>query len=319
MKKCCISLLFVMVGIITADQISGTLNGCQSFDVVVLSPDVCGETVYKIFIPFISPCPNFNLTPPSGCSFCYDTHYYLTAARDDGDTIHEPGEPLSLYGPFNVDASCNHTGVSLTMITRGGFAGYICNASKLVSLATVDSIKIKLYHLYKPKDSSGYDTTVSLQNLVNLGGGTYHYQITNIRSGGKAVEFFKDLNMNGLLDTGEPSTVFSESIAIAGNHYDSLVNLDLTVLNVQEEVKPTEMSVFYANPNPFNASIEFHLDDCGNILLYDLFGRIVNKISVCPDGIWDGKDFLGKQMPSGMYLAVPQTLPDKRLKIWLLR
>ncbi len=304
------------------DQITGSCDNHQFGDLVILSPKVCDETVYDIL--FFS--GSFTLEPPEGCSFCSDSEvidYYVSIAHDDdGDTIHDPGEPVCLYGPFQVDASCNHyCGDTLHKITEGGFEGYIYNATKMIP---IDSIKINVYHHYKgaSMDTFEYEATYNLMNLTDLGGGTYHYQMTGIPSGGKHIEFFCDSNGNGVLDPGELATMIDREVPIVGNQYDDSVNIDLTTLKATEKVPLPEKRFITVAPNPFNSSVKIvavGTNPEDKIVIRDINGHIVREFGATGVVIWHGTDEYNKQAPSGIYLITIDNDPTTLEKVWYIK
>ncbi|HDG68001.1 MAG TPA: T9SS type A sorting domain-containing protein [candidate division Zixibacteria bacterium] len=320
MKRAIAGILFIFVALAGADQITGSCDNYQFLDIVVLSPKVCDERVYDVLL-FSG---NFTLSPPEGCSFCADppVEYYVSIAHDDdGDTIQDPGEAVCLYGPFYVDESCNHyCGDTLHKITEGGFEGYIYNATKMIP---IDSIKINIYHHYvgSSVDTFEYEATYPLMNLTDLGGGTYHYQMTGIPSGGKKVEFFCDSNGNDTLDPGELATMIDREIPIVGNQYDDSVNIDLSTLRVKESV-PLPNRKIMASPNPFNSAVKIvcvGVNSGDHIVIRDIEGRVINRFSAAGVVVWRGNDLNGNSVPSGIYFATIEEDTRTITKIWLIR
>lgn len=319
MKGKVMMFLALFLALASADQITGSCDNHQFLDFVILSPKVCDSTVYDI----LTFSGDFTLEPPSGCSFCADTpvEYYVSVAHDDdGDTIQDPGEPVCLYGPFYVDASCNHyCGDTLHKITEGGFEGYIYNATS----TSIDSILINIYHHYvgSSVDTYEYEATYNLMNVTDLGGGTFHYQMTGIPSGGKHVEFFYDANGNGSLDPDEPATMLDRQIPVVGNQYDDSVNIDLTTLRVKGS-PPKVVQKILALPNPFNSSVRIVCLGVGpgdRVVIRDIEGRVVKEYPAGGVIVWDGTNQDLRPVPSGIYLVTVNNKLNTLQKIWLIR
>src|SRR5690606_23037839 len=83
------------------------------------------------------------------------------------------------------------------------------------------------------------------------------------------------------------------------------------------------LSPITAYPNPFVNETAFKFIATGDavselsILIYDNFGKLVNKITGIQNGFndtnvrWDGKDFLGNNVPSGVYYYKINASGDK--------
>ena len=320
MKKIIVVLLLIPL-IMLADQITGYCDNYSFLDFVVLSPEVCGENVFTI----LTFSGSFTLEPPTDCSFCNPESlidYYVTVTHDDGDTVNEPGEPLALYGPFNVDGSCNHSCVEdLHKITEGGFEGEIYNATKMIS---IDSIMINIYHHYIGSGVDTYmlETTLAPMNLTDLGGGIWHYQMTGISSGGKLVEFFSDANANGTLDPGELATPIDRDVPITGNQYDDSVDVDLTTLVVKNSDVPKPGVFIKVGPNPFNSSLRIFVNNFtegDRIIIRDISGKTIANYPADDVIIFDGTDTQHNKIPSGMYFVNIQNKPATMVKVWYIR
>ena len=96
-----------------------------------------------------------------------------------------------------------------------------------------------------------------------------------------------------------------------------LVNITITisdVLSSSSENIPERLSIRHAHPNPFNnsVSISFEMPNSKNVNLtiFDMKGRLIRQLSLGVLGIgshkvlWDGKNDLGNNLPSGIYMAV---------------
>ena len=96
-----------------------------------------------------------------------------------------------------------------------------------------------------------------------------------------------------------------------------IVNITITVSDVlssSSENIPEKLSIRHAHPNPFNNSvlISFEIPNSKNVNLsiFDMKGRNIRQINLGVLGIglhkvlWDGKNDLGNDLPSGVYMAV---------------
>jgi hypothetical protein len=87
--------------------------------------------------------------------------------------------------------------------------------------------------------------------------------------------------------------------------------------------------VLRASPNPFatRGVLRYSLKDSGpaQIVIYDVGGRIVGSVSLAKGShrgelVWDGRDGLGRPLPSGIYFAQLQQGPESvKSRIVLLR
>ena len=96
-----------------------------------------------------------------------------------------------------------------------------------------------------------------------------------------------------------------------------IVNITITVSDVlssSSENIPEKLSIRHAHPNPFNnsVSISFEMPNSKNVNLtiFDMKGRLIRQLSLGVLGIgshkvlWDGKNDLGNNLSSGIYMAV---------------
>ena len=96
-----------------------------------------------------------------------------------------------------------------------------------------------------------------------------------------------------------------------------IVNITITVSDVlssSSENIPERLSIRHAHPNPFNnsVSISFEMPNSKNVNLtiFDMKGRLIRQLSLGVLGIgshkvlWDGKNDLGNNLSSGIYMAV---------------
>ena len=96
-----------------------------------------------------------------------------------------------------------------------------------------------------------------------------------------------------------------------------IVNITITVSDVlssSSDYLPKKLDIRHAHPNPFNnsVSISFEMPNSKNVNLtiFDMKGRLVRQLSLGVLGIgshkvlWDGKNDLGNELPSGIYMMV---------------
>ena len=96
-----------------------------------------------------------------------------------------------------------------------------------------------------------------------------------------------------------------------------IANITITVSDVlssSSDYLPKKLDISHAHPNPFNnsVSISFEMPNSKNVNLtiFDMKGRLVRQLSLGVLGIgshrvlWDGKNNLGNDLSSGIYMAV---------------
>ena len=96
-----------------------------------------------------------------------------------------------------------------------------------------------------------------------------------------------------------------------------IVNITITisdVLSSSSDYLPEKLDIKRAHPNPFNnsVSISFEMPNSKNVnlLIFDMKGRNIRQMYLGVLGIgfheilWDGKNNLGNELPSGIYMAV---------------
>ena len=96
-----------------------------------------------------------------------------------------------------------------------------------------------------------------------------------------------------------------------------IVDITITVSDVlssSTDNLPKKLDIRHAHPNPFNnsVSISFEIPNSNNVNLsiFDMNGRKVRKMSLgkLKNGfhnvVWDGKNNLGNELSSGIYMAV---------------
>jgi hypothetical protein len=82
-----------------------------------------------------------------------------------------------------------------------------------------------------------------------------------------------------------------------------------TAVSTRESTGPESLSLA-AYPNPFNASVvlDLHLESPGRLTIYDTLGQLVRNLGTWSAGpvrrLWDGRDEAGRDVASGVYLAV---------------
>jgi hypothetical protein len=151
-----------------------------------------------------------------------------------------------------------------------------------------------------------FNNTDVLNNDVNALIATGDYTIP---AGGTAIASF-------VLAGGSGSADLLANIAQARSIYSTGDHCAITV-DVADVHTPRPMHLGQNVPNPFNpqTTISFELDRAGMVLLevFDTSGRSVRTLVRgvrTPGGHevrWDGKDDLGKDLPSGMYLYTLRT------------
>lgn len=105
-----------------------------------------------------------------------------------------------------------------------------------------------------------------------------------------------------------------------------VINLNALILDVEEE---SQNSVSYSLsqnfPNPFNpiTIIDYQLitNDKGKLIIYNLLGEIIKEFNLDkPKGsiVWNGTNFSGSRVSSGMYLYKLQTKNFSKVKKMLL-
>ena len=96
-----------------------------------------------------------------------------------------------------------------------------------------------------------------------------------------------------------------------------IINITITVSDVlssSSDYLPKKLDIRLAHPNPFNnsVSISFEMPNSKNVNLtiFDMNGRLVRQLNLGVLGIgshrvlWDGKNNLGNDLSSGIYMAV---------------
>jgi hypothetical protein len=83
----------------------------------------------------------------------------------------------------------------------------------------------------------------------------------------------------------------------------------MTAVSTRQSTGPVALSLA-AYPNPFNASVvlDLHLESPGRLTIYDTLGQPVRNLGTWSAGpvrrLWDGRDEAGRDVASGVYLAV---------------
>ena len=117
------------------------------------------------------------------------------------------------------------------------------------------------------------------------------------------------LTSNGISDI----VVDKNNTVWVGTYYNGIVSIPQNTNSVEQESAPSEFSLLSNFPNPFNASttVSFQLDEPGDVTLviYNISGQKVRELVTesLPAGthtfLWDGKDDMGYDVSSGMYLS----------------
>ncbi len=108
------------------------------------------------------------------------------------------------------------------------------------------------------------------------------------------------------------------SVLYAGTNEGGVFRMSITTGVENQGAKKPEQFVLHQNyPNPFNATTEIRYElkktDKVRLSVLDLRGRIIRIIlnGIQPGGmnrtVWDGKDGLGRGVPSGMYFCRLET------------
>ena len=116
--------------------------------------------------------------------------------------------------------------------------------------------------------------------------------------------------IDGVVDkTGNLYIIYSQAETepvLGGYPTFGWFNHDSLGIEVEETV-PSQEVFLRVSHNPCRGNIQFFLEgtETMNLHVYDITGRAVAVVSVS-DGIgyWDGKDYMGKRLPSGVYTVV---------------
>lgn len=332
-------MLFAMFSFILAswvvadDEITGAVSDADSPHIAALTSKVCDENPYALCYVFCGPTWNFNIAPSAGCHFESDSDYYVSASAatidfGSGEAYQAPGDPIALFGPFNVDASGNYSCGTITEISSGDFEGTINNAD--ARFIAIDSIKMQIEHHYLGQNiSSGEDIdyfgsayVAALENLTPIGGGAYTYRMEGVASGAKRVTFFSDANNNSALDGGEQTYVVSRDVGVVGHQYDDSVDVDLLALEALEKAPIPASVEMRAQPNPFNSAVSIIImgfTEGDRLTIRDFRGCVVNEFPAEPCIVWDAHDRNGAAVPSGVYFATLKKNTRVRARICLIR
>jgi len=119
----------------------------------------------------------------------------------------------------------------------------------------------------------------------------------------------RQTNQLTLLKTDGSVTIPS---AMETGHYQLIFGDEKYFSELQNTLTPVYFNLSQNTPNPFNptTTISFELPKTSDISLtvYDIMGREVIKLidKPCQAGylnvVWDGKDKIGQQVSSGIYL-----------------
>ncbi len=105
------------------------------------------------------------------------------------------------------------------------------------------------------------------------------------------------------------SSVYSTAISddeLRYSHIWSIIYDLLNLTDIPEKRLPREIDLISVNPNPFNASCR--ISAMGDVEIYSLNGQLVSRFIAINESrvetVWDARDLSGRELPSGVYLAV---------------
>ncbi len=188
---------------------------------------------------------------------------------------------------------------------------------------------------YVPQDS--LNTTIAsgdtLWLTVSEGGTATHYQwLLN----GVAIQGSTDSSYavypRGSIDSGAYNCEITNSIVISLTLFSRPVNVTASgeVSIHAPQLLPEQFALHQNYPNPFNPSTTIRFDlpvaTAVHLIVYDLLGREVVRLVDQQMGagyhhqVWNGRDRNGRELPTGMYIALLVTPEFKKsIKIVLLK
>ena len=163
-------------------------------------------------------------------------------------------------------------------------------------------------------DLNNYDSIYYVTGDMPLSVQFYNYSIGDINL------YEWDFNNDGLIDSNEenPTFTFSDTgwYSVSLTIYNGIDTNSFLRENYVYVYKLTNVDKIYSNPldisfypNPFTDKIYFSfpnnsLFDKNEIVIYDLNGKTVNKLSSFNNEIvWDGSNYSGEKCESGVYLV----------------
>ena len=143
-------------------------------------------------------------------------------------------------------------------------------------------------------------------------GQTYHLDWLSINSGGLMTQ--SSANYAAKLTLAQPVAGFTESANYQAylGFWHPLLGSAVTVKEIESPSLPTDFSLEQNYPNPFNptTTIEFAVPRSGQVRIevFNTLGQLVTVLADQPVAagvyrtVWDGRDLLGNEVASGIYL-----------------
>lgn len=188
----------------------------------------------------------------------------------------ESGDPIGKY-PYPLIGSAED--INIVLKSKGDIGGTITYPGP------AENLTINIYDTYE-SDTDSPELTEKI--------GSYDYVIHWVPAGPKKVQVFDDLNKNGTLDDGEPSSYYSgltgEIVLVGGGSTASTsTNITLSRSDITENPNETGKERVKVYPNPSQKKINIKLNNFVDldpsqvdISLYSLSGKkiLTNPISV---------------------------------------
>jgi parallel beta-helix repeat protein len=127
------------------------------------------------------------------------------------------------------------------------------------------------------------------------------------------------------IDAGNPLYIYNDPDGTRNDMGAWYFFQDIVVQPGKDEA-PTSYNLLTGHPNPFNQVVDLNLfllpgfAPSGELEIFDISGRLVNAISLNPavtNYRWNGVDFTGRSLPSGIYIC--RTEFTKSLRLILLK
>ncbi len=180
--------------------------------------------------------------------------------------------------------------------------------------------QIKGYGFVVNFDPTQYAFVKAEQGMDNLLGGTSPLFLTSAKEPGQVMIGYATTASGGVSGTGGAAVLTFRRLgnALGGFQLSNLHILDASgAVNVIQDVqaldlKPKEFGLDQNYPNPFNPSTQISyrapMDGQVKVVVYNILGQQIRTLvnGFTPAGAytitWDGKDAVGRQVASGMYL-----------------
>ena len=107
-----------------------------------------------------------------------------------------------------------------------------------------------------------------------------------------------------------------ESCQTRNDYRDEVVYMLMDMTGIDDTRKPESPELLSIKPNPFNASCRITAP--GPVEIYDISGRLVKRLGGSSSKVnefWKGRDSDGREMPSGVYLAVVKNV-NGSIRVW---